>query len=120
MNTFQFSTKNILIAIVFVSGLVLLQMFFQFIARKIVEKRNDLKIKFSVILLLACTLFGNAIYAWSDANYYGAITQTKEVFPVYFPLTADSLLLKLGLVDLERTKNKSVETDFSSSTIDYP
>lgn len=117
---FQFSTKNILISIVFVSGLVLLQMFFQFVARKIVEKRNDLKIKFSVILLLACTLIGNAIYAWSDANYYGAITQTKEVFPVYFPLTADSLLLKLGLVDLERTKNKSVETDFSSSTIAYP
>ena len=117
---FQFSTKNILFAIGFVILLLLLQLLFHFIARKIVERKNDLKIKWTLITFLICTLSGNFIYAWSDANYYGSITQTKEIFPIYFPLTADSLLLKLGLVDLERRKNKSVETNTESSTICYP
>ena len=117
---FQFSTKNILFAIGFVILLLFLQLLFHFIARKIVERKNDLKIKWTLITFLICTLSGNFIYAWSDANYYGSITQTKEIFPIYFPLTADSLLLKLGLVDLERRKNKSVETNTESSTICYP
>ncbi|WP_432671412.1 DUF3413 domain-containing protein [Flavobacterium sp. SM2513] len=117
---FQFSAENILVAIGFVILLVLLQLLFHFIARKIMEKRNDLKIKISLFVFLLCTLFGNVIYAWSDANYYGSITQTKEVFPIYFPLVDDDLMLQLGLIDLERTKNKSVNTNFSSSTIAYP
>ena len=117
---FQFSTHNILLAVFFVLGLILLQFLFHFVARKIKEKNYNLKIKYTLIVFFISTLFSNAIYAWSDANYYGAITQTKEIFPVYFPLTADDLLLKLGLVDLERTKNKSVSTDTSSNTISYP
>ncbi|CAM4120721.1 DUF3413 domain-containing protein [Flavobacterium antarcticum] len=117
---FQFSTQNILMAIAFVIGLVTLQLLFHFTAGKIQSKNYNLRIKQSVLLFLMFTLFSNSIYAWSDANYYGSITQTKEVFPVYFPLTADSLLLKLGLVDLERSKNKSVATENTSNTIAYP
>lgn len=117
---FQFSMYNILIAVFFVVGLILLQFLFHFLARKINDKNYNLRIKQTFIVFIIATLFSNAIYAWSDANYYGAITQTKEIFPVYFPLTADDLLLKLGLVDLERTKNKSVSANTNSNTISYP
>jgi membrane-anchored protein YejM (alkaline phosphatase superfamily) len=117
---FQFSTQNIVMAVLFVVVLILLQFLFHFIARKIEAKNEDLKVKQVVIAFVMCTLFGNIIYAWSDANYYGAITQTKEIFPVYFPLTADNLMHKLGVVDLERTKNKTVSTEKASNTISYP
>ena len=117
---FQFSMYNVLIAVFFVVVLILLQFLFHFLARKISEKNYNLRIKQTFVVFLITTLFSNAIYAWSDANYYGAITQTKEIFPVYFPLTADDLLLKLGLVDLERTKNKSVSANTISNTIAYP
>lgn len=117
---FQFSTKNMLMAVLFIIGLVLLQVFFHFMSKKILQKINNLRIQFTVYTFLICTLFGNMMYAWSDANYYGSITQTKEIFPIYFPLTADDLMEDLGLVDLERTKNKSIDTDDTSSTIAYP
>lgn len=117
---FQFSTNNILMAIGFVLGLILLQVFFHFIAKKMLAKDKNLKVKTTLILFVVFTLSGNFIYAWSDANYYGPITQTKEIFPIYFPLTADDLMLNLGLVDLEKTKNKSVSNNLSSNTIAYP
>lgn len=117
---FQFSTENILFGVGFVFLILLLQIFFHFLAKKIVAKKQNLGIKPIFITAICCLLIGNSIYAWSDANYYGPITQTKEVFPIYFPLTADNLMLKLGLVDLEKNKNKSISTDFNSNTIKYP
>lgn len=117
---FQFSTQNIIMALLFVIALFILQLFFHFLGKKILEKNYNLKMKVTLIVFFIATLLGNVIYAWSDANYYGAITQTKEIFPIYFPLTADDLMLNMGLVDLERTKNKSVVTQANSSTISYP
>lgn len=117
---FQFSTQNIIMAFLFVIALFVLQLLFHFLGKKISEKNYNLKVRVTLIVFFIATLLGNAIYAWSDANYYGAITQTKEIFPIYFPLTADDLMLNMGLVDLERTKNKSVVTQANSSTISYP
>jgi len=119
---FQFSAINIIIAVLFVSGLVALQFFFFFLSKKIIAKDVKLRIKATMAFFVFATLFSHFVYAWSDANYYRPVTQVKNVFPVFYPLTADDLLDSMGLVDEAKAKrNKELtSTDFSNKTVNYP
>ena len=117
---FQFSFINIFISLLFLLFIVAIQIGIHFISKKIIVRFNNLKIKKTVFTSVICLILSNFIFAWSDANYYGKITQTKDVFPVFFPLTADDFLLELGLVDLEKTKNKSINVDVNNNTLNYP
>lgn len=118
---FQFSTTNIVIAVLFIIALFGLQFFFHYIAKKILLKKNNLKVKATIVSFFVCLLASHLIYAWSDANYFRPVTQIKNVFPVFYPLTADKLMMNLGLVDLEKAKqNEKMTVDTSANTVQYP
>lgn len=118
---FQFSTLNIILAFLFVLLLVGLQILFYFLAQKIILKNMKLRIKPTLIIWFLALLTSHLVYAWSDANYFRPVTQIKNVFPVFYPLTADSLLMKLGLVDLEKAKrNEQMAQEQTSQNVQYP
>ena len=118
---FQFSTLNLLLAVLFVLLLVGLQVLFYFLAQKIILKNISLRIKPTIIVWFLALLTSHLVYAWSDANYFRPVTQIKNVFPVFYPLTADSLLMKLGLVDLEKAKrNEQMAQEQASQNVQYP
>lgn len=118
---FQFSTSNIAMAAAFIVALLGLEFLFHYFSRKILQRNISLKIKPTLVILFIGLLTSHLVYAWSDANYVRSVTQLKNVFPVFYPLTADGLMMKLGLVDLEKAeKNKQMEMVASSDLVNYP
>jgi membrane-anchored protein YejM (alkaline phosphatase superfamily) len=119
---FQFSAVNLIISALFVGGLIGIQFLFFYLSKKIIARNIKLRVKATFAFFIFATLFSHCVYAWSDANYYRPVTQVRNVFPVFYPLTADDLLASMGLVDEEKAKrNKELtSTDFSNKTVDYP
>ena len=119
---FQFSAINIIIAVAFIAGLIGLQFLFFFLAKKAMKKEINIRVKATMVFFVLAMLFSHFVYAWSDANYYRPVTQVRNIFPVFFPLTADDLLASMGLVDEEKVKrNKELASeDVSDKTVNYP
>lgn len=118
---FQFSSMSVALAVFFVFLLIGLQVFFHYAAERFTRKNSALKIKTTLLIWLLSLLTTHFVYAWSDANYYRPVTQIKNVFPVFYPLTADSLLMKLGLVDLEKAKrNEQMKVEEAPQNVQYP
>ena len=78
---FQFSTINIIIALLFVIGLIGLQFLFHYLAKKILARDLHLRVKATMFFFISTSIFSHFVYAWSDANYYRPVTQVKKVFP---------------------------------------
>lgn len=120
-DTFQFSTSNIIVAILFIIGVIAIQFLFYWLAKKIVLSKTNLRIKPTVIVFLTALLFSHLAFAWASVNFYRPITQYKNVYPAFYPLTAESLMTKLGLVDTERIKkNNAISKSESQNTVKYP
>lgn len=120
-DTFQFSASNIATVTIFIIGIIGLQFLFYYLAKKIVLSIPNLRIKTSSIFFLVALIFSHLTYAWSDVNFYRPIMQYKNVYPVFFPLTAETLMTKLNLVDTERIKkNKAIQSNLSQNVIRYP
>lgn len=118
---FQFSTSNIITAIVFIIGLIILQFLFYYLAKKIATKEIRLHFKKTIVLFLTSLLYSHISFAWSDVNFYRPITQYKNIYPAFFPLTSEDLMVKLGLVDKELIeKNKKITQTKSQNVIQYP
>lgn len=120
-DTFQFCLSNILMAVFFIVLIIALQFLFYFIAKKIVLRRENLKIKMTSISFVILLLFTNLTYAWADVNFYRPITQYKNIYPAFYPLTAESLMLKLNLVDAEKiAKNNAINDMIEENGLQYP
>ena len=120
-DTFQFSNSTIRLALLYLLIIIVIQFLFYFLSKKIVLKKNNLHIKKTSILFLVLVLTSNLIFAWSDVNFYRPITQYRNVYPVFFPLRAENLLVKLNLVDsIEIKKNNSINFGSSQNSIKYP
>lgn len=118
---FQFSTSNIITAILFIVVLIIIQLLFYYIAKKIVSIRNNFHVKKIVFFFLICLLHSHLTFAWADVNFYRPVLQYKNVYPAFFPLTAEGLMTKLGLIDEELIKkNKQISQNQSQNTIQYP
>ena len=118
---FQFSTTNIVIAVLFIIALFGLQFFFFYLSKKVLLKKSQLKVKITLIGFVLFLLTSHLVYAWSDANYFRPVTQIKNVFPVFYPLTADKLMMNLGLVDLEKARqNEKMQVATTANTVQYP
>lgn len=118
---FQFSTTNIAMVVIFILALIGLQLLVQYFSGRILQKKSNLSVKAILAVFLIFTLGSHLVYAWADANYIRPVTQLKNVFPVFYPLTADGLMTKLGLVDLQKAeKNKQMEVSSKSDQIQYP
>jgi len=118
---FQFTNENYITAFLFVVGVIGFQLLLFTLINKISfeDKKIVRIIKISSSTLLTIVLISHLGFAWSDANSYRQITQTKNLFPAYYPLTAEDLFVKLNLVDKNLSKNEiSIETE--SKNINYP
>jgi len=58
----------------------------------------------TVILLLAT----HGMHIWAEATYYTPITRFTTYLPVFYPATARRFMVKHGLVDIQRAKEKQV------------
>lgn len=118
---FQFSNENYITAFLFICGVIGLQVVFFTLINKISFEKSKIKktYKISSLALILIVLISNIGYAWADANNFRSITQTKNLFPAYFPLTADKLFAKLNLIDKNLNQNEiSIDTEFKN--INYP
>ena len=118
---FQFSTSNYIKATLFIIGVFLLQYFMMKLAY-FIAKEFEIKYRKSILIgFFTLMLICNFLYAYSDANNYRPVTQLENVYPAYFPLTADSLMYKLNLVDENMVKSKAnIELIQKSSQLNYP
>nr|WP_294937029.1 DUF3413 domain-containing protein [uncultured Flavobacterium sp.] len=118
---FQFSPSNILMAVFSIIMLIGLQVLFFWLAKKIIAKEFHFRPKWVFSVFVLTILASHFTYAWASPNHYRPVTQFRNIFPVYFPLTADKILEKLSLIDHEQALvNDSFDLDNQNSTINYP
>ncbi|MDR2121672.1 MAG: DUF3413 domain-containing protein [Flavobacteriaceae bacterium] len=118
---FQFSFMNIMISVAYVLGLLLLELFILFISGKLSEKNYNLRIKATISVIVFSLTSTHFIYAWADANKYRPIGQMKNIYPGFFPLTAEGLLQKWNLVNKEEIeRNYILSRACSKNLIKYP
>ncbi len=116
---FHFAYWMYLVAFTVITLIVLSQILFARISIKCVAK--SMSRKFAFIAVLVFMLSSHFIFAVSNAMFYHPITQVQRVFPLYFPLTANSLLNNLGLVDRDKLRErKALENTKSNGTLFYP
>jgi len=120
-DTFQFCLSNVLMAIFFIILIIALQFLFYYLAKRIVLRRENLKIKITSITFVIFLLFTNLTYAWADVNFYRPVIQYKNIYPAFYPLTAESLMLKLNLVDAEEVKkHNAIDDMIEENGLQYP
>jgi hypothetical protein len=108
-------------AVSFIVLIILLQFLFYFLAKKITLKQQDLKIKLTTITFVILLFFTNLTYAWADVSFYRPVIQYKNVYPLFYPLTAESLILKLNLVDpVKIKKNNAISKSNEENGLQYP
>lgn len=118
---FHLDTTNTLKIIAGIILIILSQVLILYLAKKITEKRKEFYIKYTLCFTTVLLIISHLIFAWSDANVYTPITQSKSIFPLYYPLTAQSLLEKLNLTNKELiAKNKKLYQLDNHNIIKYP
>jgi len=118
---FQFSTSNIIMSVLFVALIIGLQLLFFYIAKKIILKQMNFKPKLVFSSFLITLLASHFTYAWASPNHFRPVTQFRNIFPVYFPLTADKILASLNLIDKDLADaNNDFNFENQNSTLQYP
>ncbi len=59
-------------------------------------------------------------HAWADAKNYRPITKSSHYYPLYFPTTSRTLMLKLGLVDSISDNRVELNSLAENKTLNYP
>ncbi|WP_233072374.1 DUF3413 domain-containing protein [Motilimonas eburnea] len=72
------------------------------------------------ILFFVCFLFTHLINIWADATFYRPITMQNANFPLSYPMTAKSFLIKQGWIDEAEVKAHQNDAKLSGRTIKYP
>lgn len=118
---FQFSNKDYFLAFLFIIVTISFQILLFKITKRIHLKFNKFEkfIKVSTISIVIITIISQIGFAWSDANSFRQITQIKNIFPVYYPLTAEKIFIKFNLVKKDLAKNE-ISFETTSKKINYP
>lgn len=69
---------------------------------------------------LVCLLGANLLNTWAMAVDYGPITRQAGQLPLYYPLSANRLMLKLGLINPQDLQNRRVKVSPEQSPFHYP
>ncbi len=121
IDVFPVSSTTIFLAVLKIIGLALLQVFILYVAKKIVAKNWNLRVKLLSYTFIVTLLFTHFVYAWADASYYRPITQITHVYPLFHPLTAKRFLTDNGFVDIEKArKNRDLYKISYTNAIKYP
>jgi hypothetical protein len=59
-----------------------------------------------IVITTALMMFSaHFMHAWADAANYTSITKSSRYYPLYFPTTDKTLMIKLGIVDEKESRN---------------
>ncbi|NHI01270.1 DUF3413 domain-containing protein [Oceanimonas sp. MB9] len=71
--------------------------------------------------LLVCFFLTHSVHIWADATLYTPITLQKANFPLSYPMTAKSFLIKQGWLDEEEYRQRSQQlTGSPQQRLNYP
>ncbi|MGZ2368312.1 DUF3413 domain-containing protein [Ancylomarina sp. YFZ004] len=114
---FQFPTWMYFIALLTLFFLIATQFVISRYSYIIRSKKSSI----FLIGIIICLFSNHIVYAVSNAVFYHPVSQVQKVFPLYFPLTANSLLSKFDLVDRDKLKNKkTLSNKGSKGAVNYP
>jgi membrane-anchored protein YejM (alkaline phosphatase superfamily) len=68
--------------------------------------------RYLVLGLVACFVSSHLIHVWAEAHYYVPVTSFTRYLPLSFPLNDARNLGRLGLVDLDRSREAQLVTTF--------
>lgn len=98
-------------------------LFFSSLIISIIINRILPKLRHGIIVSIICSgslLSAHGLYAWASAVNYPAITQQQARFPLYLPLTANKLMVKLGVVTAQELKSRKVQISDNNNDFVYP
>jgi len=83
--------------------------------------------RFLGLLVAACFVVAQGIYAWADASYYVPVTSIAQQLPVQRGFTAKKLLVRFGLVDISQSRERQLASRVASgrdqavaASLNYP
>lgn len=65
-------------------------------------------------------LVANFIHTWAAANAFQPVSMVNRYIPLYYPLTANSLMKKLGWIDLDAVEQGKSLTKSQTGDLNYP
>ena len=78
-------------------------------------------------LVAVCFVVAQGIYAWADASYFVPVTSMAQQLPVQRGFTAKKLLVKYGLVDISKSRERQLANRMAGGLdqsgalgLDYP
>lgn len=101
-----------------VVGLSVCSLFISLLISKLLPRLRYGKIIIATSIL--SLLIANGLYAWASAANYVPVTQQQVRFPLYLPLTANKLMVKLGVVTREELKSRKIQLDNNNNDFNYP
>lgn len=118
---FQFSYGDIFYFGAIIFFIISIQFLFYYISKKAISKIKLFYFKYQIIAFSICFLLSHLMFAWADVNFYRPIVQFKNVYPLFYPLTAEKLMTNVGLVDKDFiAKNNKLNQNYSGNIIQYP
>ena len=85
--------------------------------RKSIRPRLGRKLGYSIFAVFIVT---NLIHAWAFAHANQSVSMVNRYLPLYYPLTANSLLRKLGWVDLAAIERQNRLKVTNKGDLSYP
>ena len=70
--------------------------------------------RFLAVVITACFVLAQGIYAWADASYYVPVTSIAQQLPVQRGFTAKKLLVRYGLVDISQSRERQLANRVAS------
>lgn len=89
-----------------------LEMFFSLILWKKVRKLSAKRIgKPIAIFLFSAFILSHLMFIWADATQYRPVTHQKSLYPLSYPMTARTFLIKQGWLNEDKIQKKKLEQD---------
>ncbi len=115
---FDFSLfQIILFSVVFVIVFFIEYFLYQFLYRLVQRERLNYG-RYVVVFLLVCLLASNLIHAYAYTKGERQITKISLLYPLHFPLRANSLSYKLGIIG--KDDNAFIKNTQENSLLQYP
>ncbi|MFM2479975.1 DUF3413 domain-containing protein [Celerinatantimonas sp. YJH-8] len=71
-------------------------------------------------LVIICLLASNGIHAWGSAYANQSVLMTDRYLPLFYPLSANALMKKMGWVDIQALKHKKLIRHRKHGDLQYP
>lgn len=98
-------------------AILVLNILLRHLAKKMADRQRKVYFWPATSAILACSLYANIVHAYSAAVTHQTVTKSATFLPYNYPLTATSLMKKLGVV----SQDDIINADFGSqSGFKYP